>query len=78
MSCHAAPLWVEALFIQTPNGCTSAQWSGLTAWQGISQNATLLATFDWLGSITDGIVPESSCHIATRPCWKSCRQLSTR
>src|ERR1700722_5323101 len=25
MSCHAAPLWSEALFIHTPNGCTRAQ-----------------------------------------------------
>src|ERR1700689_209706 len=25
ISCHAAPLWSEALFIHTPNGCTRAQ-----------------------------------------------------
>ena len=78
MSCQAACLWVEAAFIQVPNGWTSAQWSGLIGWQGTSQNAASVATFDLLGSRTSGIEPESSCHIATRPCWKSARQLVTR
>src|ERR1700743_1426521 len=51
MSCHEAPLWVEAAFIHTPNGCTRAQLLGLTDWHGSSQNATSFATFDWVGSI---------------------------
>src|SRR5678816_289664 len=51
ISCQAAPLWVDALFIQTPNGWTSSQWSGLTAWHGIAQKAVSLETLDWALSL---------------------------
>src|ERR1700753_276224 len=78
MSCQAAPLCSEALFIQMPNGWTSSQWSGLTAGHGMAQNAVSVATLDWVASSTEGMVPEPSCHMATRPCWKSDRQLVTR
>src|ERR1700730_10532761 len=39
INCQAACLWVDEAFIQMPNGWTSAQWFGLTGWQGTSQNA---------------------------------------
>ena len=51
---------------------------GFAGGHGMAQKAVLVATVDWLGSRTDGMVPESSCHMATRPCWKSDRQFVTR
>src|SRR5919199_6552080 len=74
INCHAAGLCVEAAFIQMPNGWTSAQWFGLAGGHGTSQKAVSSATVDLSGSSTSGMVPPSSCHMATRPCWKSWRQ----
>ena len=51
-SSHAASLFSEAVFIQVPNGCTSAQWSGLTSWQGSDVKAVSSATSDFSGSRT--------------------------
>src|ERR1700710_395057 len=78
ISCQAAFLCEEALFIQMPNGWTSWQWSGFSGGHGMAQKAVESATFDCAGSSTEGMVPESSGPLATRPCWKSCRQLVTR
>src|SRR5258707_11151601 len=78
ISCQVAPLCLDAEVIQMPNGWISSQCSGLAGWHGMTANLTSLPTLDLFGSSTSGIDPESSCHIATRPCWKSERQLVTR